>query len=254
MPAARTPSAPSRQSLTGVHGALIGAVATLAATVATLAYIVSFEAISAYTVRIGALPAGLRWCGPLLVDTFITIATLFLLWLSLTATHLARQWDAWYAWTLVTIATAASAYLNAAHAPHRLDARLVAGAVPVALLASVHLLLRLVVRVLAWTTAATAATRPAAPVNHSTVAGRGAPSPRANRQNGTRRRLADTRAVYDRLAATGQSVTWHQFAQAFTPAMPKRTAQRHLAHHTRSATGTATPTATGGHRPPEETP
>lgn len=208
MPAARTPSAPSRQSLTGVHGALIGAVATLAATVATLAYIVSFEAISAYTVRIGALPAGLRWCGPLLVDTFITIATLFLLWLSLTATHLARQWDAWYAWTLVTIATAASAYLNAAHAPHRLDARLVAGAVPVALLASVHLLLRLVVRVLAWTaanaTSSTTATAPAAPANHSAGAGRGAPSARVTGHNGTRRRLADTRAVYDQLAATGQ--------------------------------------------------
>src|SRR5574341_1954630 len=114
MPAARTPSAPSRQSLTGVHGALIGAVATLAATVATLAYIVSFEAISAYTVRIGALPAGLRWCGPLLIDTFITIATAFLLWLALSGARLASEHDAWFAWLLITVATIASAYLNAA--------------------------------------------------------------------------------------------------------------------------------------------
>ena len=57
----------------------------------------------------------------------------------------------WYAWALTAAATGASAYLNAAHAPPRWDARVVAGAVPLALLASVHLLVLLLLRVLAWT-------------------------------------------------------------------------------------------------------
>jgi hypothetical protein len=53
---------------------------------------------------------------------------------------------------MIAAATGASAYLNAAHAPPRWDARLVAGAVPLNLLASVHLLvLLLLLRVLAWT-------------------------------------------------------------------------------------------------------
>jgi hypothetical protein len=39
------------------HGGLVAAVTLLAATVAAIAYLVSFEAISAYVARIGALPA-----------------------------------------------------------------------------------------------------------------------------------------------------------------------------------------------------
>jgi hypothetical protein len=94
------------------------AVTVLAAAVAALAYLVSFEAIGAYVAGIGALPAWLRWCGPLLVDTFITLGTLFLLWLALSGIPLRRVWDAWYAWALIAAATLASAYLNAAHARH----------------------------------------------------------------------------------------------------------------------------------------
>ena len=106
-----------------VRSGLVVAVIVLAAAVAALAYLVSFEAISAYVARIGALPAWLRWCGPLLVDTFITLGTLFLLWLALSGIPLRRVWDAWYAWALIATATGASAYLNAAHAPPRWDAR-----------------------------------------------------------------------------------------------------------------------------------
>jgi len=136
------------------------AVTGLAAGVAGLGYLVSFEAISAFVVRIGALPEGLRWCGPLLVDTFITLATLFLVWLALSGVRLSRCWDAYYAWTLIAIATIASAYLNAAHVQPsiqtgtiRWDARIAAGAVPFAVLASVHLLVLLLLRLLAWTPA-----------------------------------------------------------------------------------------------------
>jgi hypothetical protein len=130
---------------------LIAAAATLTAAVAGLAFWVSFEAISAYVVRIGAFPADLRYAGPLLVDSFTVLATVFLLWLALAGTPLRRVWDAWYAWALIITATAASAYLNAAHvAPGAPDvARVVAGAVPVTLLGAVHLLVLLLLRLLA---------------------------------------------------------------------------------------------------------
>ncbi len=141
---------------------LVLGVAVLAAGVAGLGYLVSFEAISNFVVRIGALPENLRWCGPLLVDTFITIATLFLVWLALSGVQLRHCWDAYYAWTLIAVATIASAYLNAAHvqpsigpdamaAKVRWDARIAAGAVPFAVLASVHLLVLLLLRLLAVT-------------------------------------------------------------------------------------------------------
>jgi hypothetical protein len=145
------------QRLARVRLSLVLAVAVLAA---GLGYLVSFEAISAFVVRIGALPEGLRWCGPLLVDTFITIATLFLVWLALSGVRLRHCWDAYYAWALIAVATIASAYLNAAHVQPsantdavRWDARLTAGAVPFAVLASVHLLVLLLLRLLAWTPA-----------------------------------------------------------------------------------------------------
>jgi hypothetical protein len=143
--------------LARVRLGLLLAVALLAVGVAGLGYLVSFEAISAFVVRIGALPERLRWCGPLLVDTFISLATLFLVWLALAGVQLRRCWDAYYAWTLIAVATIASAYLNAAHvqpSPQtgavRWDARIAAGAVPFAVLASVHLLVLLLLRLLDW--------------------------------------------------------------------------------------------------------
>ena len=87
MPVAARP--PPADRLGRVRGGLVFAFTVLAAVVAALAYLVSFEAISAYVARIGALPAWLRWCGPLLVDTFITLGTLFLLWLALSGIHCA---------------------------------------------------------------------------------------------------------------------------------------------------------------------
>ena len=116
-----TPTPPSAgalqkaQRLARVRLGLVLSVALLAAGIAGLGYLVSFEAISSFVVRIGAFPEDLRWCGPLLVDTFITLATLFLVWLALSGERLHRCWDAYYAWSLIAVATIASAYLNAAH-------------------------------------------------------------------------------------------------------------------------------------------
>jgi len=103
--------------------------------VAGLAFVVSFEAISAFAVATGAFPPTLGWCAPLLVDTFTAAATLAIWSRSLAGL------GASYARTLVAAATAVSLALNVAHAPHQLAARLVAALPPLALLAAVELVM-----------------------------------------------------------------------------------------------------------------
>jgi hypothetical protein len=103
--------------------------------VAGLAFVVSFEAISAFAVATGAFPASLGWCAPLLVDTFTAAATLVVWSRSLAGL------GAGYARTLVAAATAVSLALNVAHAPNQLAARLVAALPPLALLAAVELVM-----------------------------------------------------------------------------------------------------------------
>jgi hypothetical protein len=103
--------------------------------VAGLAFVVSFEAISAFAVATGAFPPTLGWCAPLLVDTFTAAATL-VIW-----SRSRAGLGAGYARTLVAAATAVSLALNVAHAPDRLAARLVAALPPLALLAAVELVM-----------------------------------------------------------------------------------------------------------------
>jgi hypothetical protein len=103
--------------------------------VAGLAFVVSFEAISAFAVATGAFPHALGWCAPLLVDTFTAAATRVVWSRSLAGL------GAGYARTLVAAATVASLALNVAHAPDRLAARLVAALPPLALLAAVELVM-----------------------------------------------------------------------------------------------------------------
>lgn len=113
--------------------------------VAGLAFVVSFEAISAFAVATGAYPPTLGWCAPLLVDTFTAAATLVIWSRSLAGL------GASYARALVAAATAVSLALNLAHAPHRLAARLVAALPPLALLAAVELVMSEARRALAHT-------------------------------------------------------------------------------------------------------
>jgi hypothetical protein len=136
-------------TLDRVRAALVGAVAALVFAIAALAYLVSFEAISEFAVQVGAFPRPLRWCAPLLVDSFTTAATLVVLWVSLSGERLGRAFDAWYAWALIAGATAASVAINVAHAPDRQAAQLVAALPPVALLLSVELLMLVARRCLA---------------------------------------------------------------------------------------------------------
>jgi hypothetical protein len=81
--------------------------------VAGLAFVVSFEAISAFAVATGAFPTSLGWCAPLLVDTFTAAASL-VVW-----SRSRAGLGAGYARTLVAAATAVSLALNVAHAPNR---------------------------------------------------------------------------------------------------------------------------------------
>jgi hypothetical protein len=105
----------------------------LVGAIALIAFAVSFEAISAYAVAVGAFPRSLRWCAPLLVDAFTVAACLVIL---------ARSRDgerAVYAWSLVVVASTVSVALNVAHAPPHTPARLVASLPPAALLAALEL-------------------------------------------------------------------------------------------------------------------
>jgi hypothetical protein len=143
----------SGRALGVVRAALVWAASALVLAVAVLAFVVSFEAISAFAVAVGAFPPGLRYCAPLLVDSFTAAATLVILWLSLTGQPIATAWDAWYAWALIAAATCVSVAINVAHAPATHAARLVAALPPVALLLAVELLMILARRCLAHATA-----------------------------------------------------------------------------------------------------
>jgi len=114
---------------------VLAAAGVLVATVAVLAFLVSFDAISTYAIQTGAFPPGLGWAAPLLVDTFTVAATLVVY-----ARSLARV-RAPFAWAYVAASTLTSLALNVAHAPDRLDARLLAALPPLAQLAAIELLM-----------------------------------------------------------------------------------------------------------------
>ena len=248
-----TPPAPGRL-LPAVRTALVATIALLVLVVGAGAFLASFEAISAYAVAIGAFPPGLWWVPPLLVDTFITVGTAAFLWLSLTARALVGRFDTWYARALIALGAGVSVAINVAHAPDHLPARLVAALPPVALLLSVELLMLIASRILAESATPHPASGhapervavlapvapgelPAPPPPVAALAGV-APAGRGR----PRRSAADTRLVYEALAARGTPVAWRVFAAAFDPPMPRRTALRHLAAHQ------ATPNP-NGHQP-----
>jgi hypothetical protein len=155
----------SSHALAVVQAALMWAASALVFAVAVLAFVVSFEAISDFAVQVGAFPPSLRYCAPLLVDSFTAAATLVILWISLPGEPIATAWDAWYAWALIAAATCVSVAINVAHAPDTDAARLVAAVPPIALLLAVELLMILARRCLAHTGAPQA--QPGAPDPHT---------------------------------------------------------------------------------------
>jgi hypothetical protein len=120
-----------------------GLVAILGGTVtgiACLAFYTSFEAIKSYAVRSQGIAPEHAWAVPLLVDSFIVVATGADLWF--TTTNKRRAW--WEViWPKLLLATAAgvSFVLNVAHAQHNWSARGVAAIPPAALVLGVELLM-----------------------------------------------------------------------------------------------------------------
>lgn len=109
--------------------------AVIVLAIAMLAFAVSFEAIRDYAVSVGAVSRELGWIVPLLVDTFIVVASLAI-WL--------RSLDgerAWLPMSMLIVASVVSLVLNVAHAPHRFSAQAVAAIPPAALIASVHVVM-----------------------------------------------------------------------------------------------------------------
>jgi hypothetical protein len=107
----------SSHALAVVQAALMWAASALVLAVAVLAFVVSFEAISDFAVQVGAFPPSLRYCAPLLVDSFTAAATLVILWISLTGEPIATAWGAWYAWALIAAATCVCRWPSTSRTP-----------------------------------------------------------------------------------------------------------------------------------------
>jgi hypothetical protein len=118
-------------------------VALLGATVlgiASLAFYTSFEAIRSYAVRSNGIAPEHGWAVPLLVDSFIVVATGADLWFTTTKVRRA-WWEVWWPKLLLAGAAAVSFVLNVAHAEHNWAARGVAAIPPAALVLGVELLM-----------------------------------------------------------------------------------------------------------------
>jgi Protein of unknown function (DUF2637) len=108
--------------------------------IACLAFYTSFEAIRSYAVRSQGIAPEHGWAVPLLVDSFIVVATGADLWF--TTTKMRRAWwEVWWPKLLLAGAAGVSFVLNVAHAGPTWAARGVAAIPPAALVLGVELLM-----------------------------------------------------------------------------------------------------------------
>jgi hypothetical protein len=108
--------------------------------IACLAFYTSFEAIRSYAVRSQGIAPEHGWAVPLLVDSFIVVATGADLWF--TTTKMRRAWwEVWWPKLLLAGAAGVSFVLNVAHAEPTWAARGVAAIPPAALVLGVELLM-----------------------------------------------------------------------------------------------------------------
>jgi Protein of unknown function (DUF2637) len=128
------------------QAALVGIMAAVAGAVGAVAFYTSFEAIRSYASTSGGITPEHAWAIPLLVDSFIVVATGADLWLSV---HQAQRawWEVAWPKALLGGAAAVSFVLNVAHAQAGdWPARGVAAIPPAALVLSVELLVMIVRR------------------------------------------------------------------------------------------------------------
>jgi hypothetical protein len=127
------------------QAAVVGSMAVVAAGVGAVAFFTSFEAITSYAKVSGGIATEHAWAVPLLVDSFIVMATGADLWLS--AARSRRWWETCWPKLLLAGAAAVSFVLNVAHAGAAAwSARGVAAIPPAALVLSVELLVLIVRR------------------------------------------------------------------------------------------------------------
>jgi Protein of unknown function (DUF2637) len=117
--------------------AVLGAAVT---GIAGLAFYTSFEAIRSYAVRSHGIAPEHGWAVPLLVDSFIVVATGADLWFTTTKARRA-WWEQWWPKLLLGAAAGVSFVLNVAHAEPTWAARGVAAIPPAALVLGVELLM-----------------------------------------------------------------------------------------------------------------
>jgi Protein of unknown function (DUF2637) len=130
--------------------AVIWLMALAVAGIAALAFWTSFEAILDFASRHGESDYG--WRVPLLVDTFVLVATCADLWCSATRTGRESKWQQvvlWWPKVLLAAAVACSFVFNVGHAQPDLGNRAVAAMPPVALVTSFELLLFITRRAIA---------------------------------------------------------------------------------------------------------
>jgi hypothetical protein len=129
---------------------VIWLMAAAVAGIAALAFWTSFEAILDFATHHGEQNYG--WRIPLLVDTFVLVATLADLWCSATRTGLESKWQRvvlWWPKLLLAAAVVASFAFNVGHAKPDLGNRAVAAMPPVALVVSFELLMFITRRAIA---------------------------------------------------------------------------------------------------------
>ena len=122
-----------RSTLVAILGAIV-------AGIACLAFYTSFEAIRAYATRSAGIAPEHGWAIPLLVDSFIIVATGADLWFVTTARQ-RKWWEIIWPKLLLFGAALVSFILNVAHADHNWAARGVAAIPPAALVLGVELLM-----------------------------------------------------------------------------------------------------------------
>jgi hypothetical protein len=119
---------------------LVAVLGAAVAGIASLAFYTSFEAIRAFAMRSDGIAPEHAWAIPLLVDSFIVVATGADLWFTTTGKYRA-WWEVLWPKLLLASAASVSFVLNVAHAEPTWAARGVAAIPPAALVLGVELLM-----------------------------------------------------------------------------------------------------------------
>jgi hypothetical protein len=122
--------------------------------VAGAAFFTSFEAIRGFAERSGGIDPDHAWLAPLLVDSFIFVASAADLWCSATGAARTAEgfWQRAVTWSpkaLLAVAAGGSFALNIAHAPTHIGARVIAALAPAALVLTFEILMMIVRRAVA---------------------------------------------------------------------------------------------------------